>query len=138
MISTFGREDMKRLILILLVGVCCLLARPAHATPYRDNFVGVTVKGHEWGAWRIVDVPLDPDMRPYAFAGSEDEEIKFITYWCLGVGPFVILHVSQGLAICVILLIAGLVGFRLYRRKKTEPTDREVSSESALSDELSS
>jgi hypothetical protein len=105
----------------LAVCLVALVVQSASASPYRDNFVGFTVEGHSWGFWRIVDVPLDPDRRPYAFA-AEGEKVEFVCYWCAGLGPYATVQVSQGLALSILSLTLVLAGIMIYRKsKKTEP-----------------
>lgn len=125
MIGTFGlivvrSHNMARLSR-LAVCLVALIVQTASASPYRDNFVGLTVARHSWGFWRIVDVPLDPDRRPYAFA-APGEKIEFVTYWCVGLGPYAMMQVSQGLALSILGLTLTLAGIMISRKaRKTEP-----------------
>ena len=106
---------------ILAVFLVALIVQTANASPYRDNFVGFTVERHSWGFWRVVDVPLDPERRPYVFA-AQGEKVEYATYCCVGLGPYAMIQISQGLAVSVLALSLTLAGIIIYRKtKKTEP-----------------
>ena len=100
-----------------------LFVQAVNGSPYRDSFVGVTVNDYDWGFWRIVDVPADPDRGPFPIA-DENEKIRFLTYWCFGLGPYVKLQLTQGVGISVVLLIVALASLRIYQKRKTDRTSR--------------
>jgi hypothetical protein len=102
-----------------------MLTQHVAASPYRDHFVGVTIEGYEWGFWRVVDYRLDPDPAKRGFyLSGRGEDSRFITYWCIGFGPYVHFQISQGLGVSAIALAAVLGGVTVYRKKtkaRTEP-----------------
>jgi len=98
-----------------------LFVQGLNGSPYRANFVGITVSDHDWGFWRVVDVPVDRNQGPFPFA-DESEKVQFRTYWCLELGPYVTLQVAQGVAISVVFLIVAFAALRIYQKRKlTEP-----------------
>ena len=89
-------------------------------SPYRDKVVAVKIEGYEWGFWRVVDVPLDPDpeKQDWYLTGPDT---KFITYWCFGASPYLMFQISQGLgfsAIAVTIAVSGVVAY--LKKKKIE------------------
>ncbi len=119
--TSFGVDDM-RTACALALWLLTMAPSPVNATPYQDNFIGVTINKHPWGFWRVVDVPLDPDQRPYGFAAN-GQKVQFVTYWCLGFGPYARFQVSQGLGFLMIVLAAAFAGYKIYHKpKKTEQT----------------
>jgi hypothetical protein len=116
---------MKKALFIFLL--LCLMSTPALASPFVSPNLSVKIGDHRWGIWRIVDTTShDPEVlanTSWISSGHPDEEpTVFRTYWVLGLGPFLALHVTQGTLVVIFLAIVLIVAGKVYlrRRRKTE------------------
>lgn len=104
--------------LTILVWCLMLIAGRLSASPYEDVNWSSDVNGHQWGVWRVVDVPTEGLDNRFTWSG-------FKTYWYVGFGTFMLVQVSQGtlLAVSVLLVITIVVSASvvLWSRKKKQP-----------------
>jgi len=122
--SSVRSEKMKKALLFLVI---IAVSTPVLASPYISPDLSVKVGSHRWGIWRIVDTTshhLDVLAKTsWISSGHPDEEATvFRTYWVLGLGPFLALHIEQDALILFLLIIVLIVTGKVYlkRKRRTE------------------